>query len=118
MAMIGFSERAEHKWFVARWAYRQILEDVISNYPNDHELLELLGREIETDGLLTKFIEHDLAIRIAKAVQEVAVGTLSGTIRSGLHDKIPADDFRQNEYRKALQELLEAIPSPQEVRTA
>jgi|SRR5215510_12583798 len=33
MGLIGFSERAEQNWIVARWVYRQVLEDGILHCP-------------------------------------------------------------------------------------
>ena len=118
MAVIGFSDKAEHNWIVARWVYRQVLEDVISHFPNDPEMVEMLTRDIDTDGVLTQFIEHGLATRISQAIKEVTSGILSGNIRSGIHDKPSGTAHTINEYRKGLQELLKAIPSPEELKTA
>ncbi len=118
MAVIGFSDKAEHNWVVARWVYRQVLEDVISHFPNDSEMVDMLTQKIETDGLLTEFVEHSLAARITNAIREVTSGILSGNIRSGLQDKPSGTAHTINEYRKGLQRLLEAIPSPEELKTA
>ena len=45
MAVIGFSEKSEHNWVVARWVYRQVLEDVISHCPNDTEIVVAQGKD-------------------------------------------------------------------------
>jgi hypothetical protein len=118
MAVIGFSDKVEHNWIFARWVYRQVLEDVISHCPNDTEMVEMLTEKINTDGLLTEFLEPALAARVANAIKQVTSGILSGAIRSGIHDKSHGDAHRVKGYRNALQELLKAIPSPEELKTA
>jgi hypothetical protein len=35
MAGISFSDKPEETWVVAGWAFRQVLEDVASTYPDD-----------------------------------------------------------------------------------
>ncbi|HEV2963558.1 MAG TPA: hypothetical protein VG649_17155 [Candidatus Angelobacter sp.] len=118
MAVIGFSGKPEHNWIVARWVYRQILEDVISHCPEDSEIADKAANSLETDGLLIEFLEPSLAARITNAVRQVVAGILSGAIRSGIHDQSYGDADRVREYRKALQELLEAIPSPKGEKSA
>ena len=118
MAVVGFSDKPEHNWVVARWVYRQVLEDVISQFRSDSEMVELLVGKTETDGLLTEFVERSLATRTTSAIKEVATGILSGAIQSGLRDKPYGDPHRLQEYRKGLEQLIKAIPSPEDLRTA
>src|SRR5207247_2016343 len=100
------------------WVYRQVLEDVISQYKDDAQMVNTLTEHTDQDGLLTGFIEHALAVRITNAIKEVTSGILSGAIRSGIHDKPYGDAHRIEGYRRALQELLKAIPSLEELKTA
>jgi hypothetical protein len=81
-------------------------------------MVEMLTQKIETDGFLTELVEHSLAARITNAIKEVTTGILSGEFRSGLHDKPYGDAHRLKEYREGLQQLLKAIPSPEELKTA
>ena len=118
MAVIGFSSKPEYNWVVARWVYRQVLEDLISHCPEDSEIADTAANSLETDGLLMEFLEPSLAARITNAVREVVAGILSGAIRSGIHDQSYGDAYRVGEYRKALQELLQAIPSPEGQKSA
>jgi len=111
MAVISFLEKQEHNWVVARWAYRQILEDVISHCPADSEMIGVLADKMESDGLLMEFLEPALAARITSAIKRVAEGILSGAIRSAIQDKPSGTAHMVQEYRKGLQELLETIPS-------
>jgi len=88
------------------------LKDVISHCPTDHEIVDKAANSIETDGLLVEFLQPVLSASITNAVRQVAGGILSGEVRSGIQDESYGNAHRVEEYRKALQELLKAIPSP------
>ena len=111
MAVIGFSDRPEDIWLVAGWAFRQVLDDVISQYPGDSEMADEFAHSKTYSGLSVYSLEPDLAARVTNAIRQVATGILSGATRSGVHDQPYGDATTVEQYRGALQRLLEAIPS-------
>ena len=111
MAVIGFSDKPEEIWCVAGWAFRQVLDDVISQYPDDSELADEFARSKTYSGLSIDLLEPEFAARVTRAIREVANGILSGAIRSGIHDQPYGDARTVEQYREVLQQLLEAIPT-------
>lgn len=110
MAVIGFSDKPEEVWCVAGWAFRQVLDDVISQYPGDIEMADEFAQSKTYSGLSVDLLEPELAARATNAIRQVATGILSGAIRSGIHDQPYGDAMTVEQYREGLQELLEAIP--------
>lgn len=111
MAVIGFSDKPEEIWHIAGWAFRQVLDDVISQYPGDSEMADEFAHSKNYSGLSVELLKPELAARVTSAISRVATGILSGTIRSGIHDQPYGDATSVEQYRGALQQLLEAIPS-------
>ncbi len=112
MAVISFSEnKPEETWCVAGWAFRQVLDDVISQHPEDSEMAEKFDQAKDYKGLIVYMLEPEFAARITNAIRQVATGILSGAIRSGIHDQPYGDAETVEQYREGLQELLEAIPA-------
>jgi hypothetical protein len=115
---IAFSTKPEACWTVAGWAIRQILDDVTSQYPQDSEMAEEFEAAKAIDGLMVYLLHPDLAARVTNAIRGVATGVVSGTIRSGIHDQYYGDARTVEQYRDALQELLDAIPPPEGRKSA
>lgn len=113
MAVIGFSDRPEEVWCVAGWAFRQLRDDVLSQYPEDSEMANEFAVAETQGGLSVDFLEPELAARVTNAIRQVATGILSGAIRSGIHDQPYGNTQTVEEYRKGLQQLLEAFPRPE-----
>lgn len=111
MAVISFSKDPKNVWCVAGWAFRQILDDVIAQFPADSELLAKLEQSREIKGLIVERLSPEFAVRVTNSIKDVAEGILKGTIRSGIHDKPYGDQETVRQYFEALRELLEAIPS-------
>lgn len=111
MAVIGFSDKPEEIWCVAGWAFRQVLDDVISQYPEDSEMADEFAQSKTYSGLSVDLLEPELAAKVTSAIKQVAIGILSGAIRSGIHDKPYGDARTVEQYREGLQQLLEATPS-------
>lgn len=112
MAVISFTEdKPEETWCVAGWAFRQILDDVVSHYPEDSEMAENFERAKDYSGLIIYMLEPSLADVITNAIWQVATGILSGTIRSGITDQPYGDARTVEQYREGLQQLLEAFPA-------
>ncbi len=110
MAVIGFSDKPEEIWCVAGWAFRQVLDDVISQYPGDSEMADEIAQSKAYSGLSVDLLEPELAARITSAIMRVTTDVLSGAIRSGIHDQPYGDAKTVEQYREGLQQLLEAIP--------
>ncbi|MEK6288886.1 MAG: hypothetical protein AABO57_24470 [Acidobacteriota bacterium] len=111
MAVIGFSDRPEEIWCVAGWAFRQVLDDVISQYPEDSEMADEFALSKTQSGLSIDLLGLELAVRVTNAIRQVATGILSGAIRSGIVDQSYGDAKTVEQYQEGLQQLLEAIPS-------
>jgi len=112
MGVISFSNRPEATWSVAGWAFRQILDDVISQYPEDTEMaIALENAKTAYDGLIIDMLEPQLAARSANLIRLVASCILSGTIRSGIYDQPFGDARTVEQYQNALRELLRLLPS-------
>lgn len=111
MAVIGFSDKPEEIWCVAGWAFRQVLDDVISQYPEDSEMAEAFALSKTQSGLHVDMLEPKLGAKVTDAIRQVAKGILSGTIRSGIVDKPYGDTMTVEQYREGLQQLLEVLPA-------
>jgi hypothetical protein len=111
MAVISFSDKPEQTWCVAGWAFRQVLNDVLSEFPDDAEMAEAFERADALSGLHIDGLEPQLAARITHAITHVVQGILSGTIQSGIHRQDYSGGNTVPEYRKGLQQLLDAIPN-------
>jgi hypothetical protein len=110
MAVIGFSDKPEEIWCVAGWAFRQVLHDVISQYPEDSEMAYEFTLAEANSGLSVDLLESELKTRVTNAIRQVALGILSGVIQSGIHDQPYGDATTVEQYREGLRQLLEVIP--------
>jgi hypothetical protein len=110
MGAIAFSSGPEHSWAMAGWVLRQVLDDTASQHPDDSEMTTEFGAAKAIDGLMVYLLPPQLAARVTKAIRDVAVGILSGNIRSGIVDQPYGDKRTVLQYREALQALLKAIP--------
>ena len=117
MGAIAFSTKPEESWVVAGWAFRQILDDIAGQHPDDSEIARKFEEAKAIGGLIVYRLHPDLAARVTTAIKDVAKGILSGAIRSGIVDQAYGDERTVAEYRKGLQQLLEAIPV-QEIRAS
>ena len=111
MAVISFSEQPNEIWCVAGWAFRQLLDDVISQYPENEEMAAKFEESKTYGGLVLYLLKPEMAENFATAIRKVAEGILSGTISSGLINQTYGDAVTIEQYRSALKELLEALPS-------
>lgn len=111
MAVISFAKNEpERIWSVAGWAFRQVLDDVISHYPGDTEMVDEFDQSKDYSGLILYRLPPEFAARITNAIRDVVAGILSGAIRSGIHDQPYGDTTTVEQYQRALQLLLETIP--------
>ena len=108
MALIGWQNTSD-SWVVAGWAFRQVLEDVRSQFCTDAEMISKLELARDLKYLFIDSFSPDLAKRLANAIRETATGILSGAVRSGLIDKPYANANAIAEYRSALPELIAVV---------
>jgi hypothetical protein len=111
MAVISFSDQPMEIWCVAGWAFRQLLDDVISQHPENAEMAAKLEESKTYGGLVLYLLKPEMADKLATAIRKVAEGILSGAIPSGLINQAYGDALTIEQYRSALKELLEAVPS-------
>lgn len=114
MAVIGFSDKPEEIWCVAGWAFRQVLDDVISQHPKDAEMADEFFHSKTYSGLSVDQLKPELAARVTNAIRQVATGILSRKIKSGITDQPYGDAMTVEQYREGLQKLLEVIPHSDE----
>jgi hypothetical protein len=118
MAAIAFSSDPEKGWVVAGWVMRQVLDDVISQHPDDSEMAAEFTLAKLTSGISVHSLEPEFATRVTNAIRQTVTGILSGTIRSGIHDQPYGNAMTAEQYLEALRELLQAIPSPEGRKSA
>ena len=116
MGAIAFSTKPEESWVVAGWAFRQVLDDTASQYPDDFEMAKEFEEAKAISGLMVYRLRPDLAAKVTSAIKNVVAGILSGQIRSGIVDQRYGDERTAREYRKGLQQLMETIPGAQSER--
>jgi len=109
MATIGWHKKPADAWVVAGWAFRQVLEDVRSQYSTDADMISELELARDLKYLFIDSFSPDLAKRLANAIRDTAAGILSGAIRSGLLDQPYGDANAIAEYRSALPELIAVV---------
>src|ERR1051326_1106995 len=97
---------------------RLVLDDLISQFPEDSQMAAEFTYAKTTSGILVQSLEPKFAARVTSAIRQTLTGILSGTIRSGIHDQPYGDAKTVEQYRAALQELLKAIPSPEGCKSA
>lgn len=111
MAVISFSDQPDEIWCVAGWAFRQILDDVLSQHPEDREMAATFEEAKAYKGLSLRLLEPEMAKKLANAIRKVAEGILSGAISSGLINQTYGNAATIEQYRLGLKQLLDAIPS-------
>lgn len=87
-----------------------MLDDVVSQYPDDAEMADKFEQSKTYSGLILYMLPPEFAARTTNAIRQVATGILRGAIRSGIHDQPYGDAMTVEQYREGLQELLEAMP--------
>ena len=106
MGVITFSDSDEATWYVASWVFRQLLDDVTRNYPNDTEMVEKFEEAKLYSGLILYLLEGSFADRIKHAITTVAAGILNGSIQSGIGEQPYGDATTVEQYLDSLKELI------------
>src|SRR5688572_15579078 len=110
MAVIGFSDKPEQIWCVAGWAFRQVIDDVLSHHPCDPATRAKLEQARALKGLPLYRLDAKLASNVTDAIRDVITRILSGEIQSGIHDQTYGDAVTVMQFHRSLRELLEMIP--------
>jgi hypothetical protein len=113
MGAIAFSDKPEECWVVAGWAFRQVLDDTASQYPNDFQIMEAFDEAKAISGLMIHMLKPELASKVTLAIRSVVTGILAGTIRSSIFNQAYGDERTVEEYRRGLYQLLDTFPSTQ-----
>ena len=106
MAVITFPD--EQVWLAARWAFRQLLEDVRDRLPDDREVAEEFERATALDGLHLGEIEPSVAERVSRELRQFTVGFLRGSQRSKVAERYP-DAESQEMYRSGVAQLAKLL---------
>jgi rubrerythrin len=111
MAVIAFSKKPENTCVVAGWAFRQVLDDTVSQHPEDSEMAREFEEAKYIPGLNLYLLEPEFANRITQAIRQAIMGILSGEIQSGIVKQPHGDKLTIEQYHDGLRELLRAIPT-------
>ena len=109
MGVISFLDSSEGIWHVAGWAFRQVLDDVARNFPDDHEMSEKFEQSKLYSGLIVYRLEPSFAHRIVRAIQTVVSGILNGSVQSGISEQPYGDANTIEQYFRALEDLLHIL---------
>lgn len=109
MGIIGFSPLPEDMWYVAGWAFRQVLDDVSRQHWNDKELVEEFELAELHGALMLDRLEPSLAGRIEAAISNVVNGILAGDIPSGITEQPYGDEHTVQQYFESLRDLMQIL---------
>lgn len=109
MARIGWLHKEGPAWVVSSWTFRQLLEDVIAQHPDDPELHIELKAASATKTILLDSFHPDLSRRLAEAIRHTASDIWSGELQSSLSRKPYGSDGLVAEYRHALERLVAVV---------
>lgn len=105
MGVIRTSDTREGTWAVAGWAFRQLLDDVCHQYPDDIELRKKFEQAKLHSGLILYLLEPSFADRITNAISNVVDELLAGRIRSGIGEQPYGDAPTIAQYLESLRGL-------------
>lgn len=108
MARIGWLQN-EGAWVVSSWTFRQLLEDVIAQHPDDPELHFELKTASGTKTIILDSFHPELSQRLAEAIRETASGICTGQQQTTLSRKLYGTDGLVAEYRHSLEKLVAVV---------
>lgn len=111
MARIGWLNKPGDAWVVSSWTFRQLLEDVLSHYPDDLEMASEFKIASGVKHLYLDSFHPDLAGRLIEAIRDTASAISSGRIPTHLSAKPYGTSSIVAEYRHALEKLVALIGS-------
>ncbi len=110
-ARIGWANKKDDAWVVSSWTFRQLLEDVLSLYPDDPELTSELNAASRVKHLFLDNFHPDMTEKVTDAIRETAAGICSGRLQSRLAAKPYGTPDMVAEYRLALEKLVAMVGS-------
>jgi hypothetical protein len=106
MVIIKFTSGTD--WYKANWVFRQIVNDVIAQSPDDVEV-SFIMKQGQSYGLLSlDKLDSTVASKVVQAIRKVAEETLAGNI-PGWKGTKPDDAKGQQMYLRSIAELLDLI---------
>ena len=108
---IGWAKKPESAWVVSSWTFRQLLEDVLFQYPNDPELASKLKTASHAKCLFLDSFHPELTTRVTEAIRETASAICSGRIETSLVLKPYGTADIVSEYRRSLEKLVALLGS-------
>lgn len=96
---------------VSSWTFRQLLEDVLSQYPDDSDLASEFDRATRVKCLYLDNFHPDFAGRLTAAIHGTASAIASGQIPTRLAVKPYGTPEIIAEYRRALEKLVALVGS-------
>ena len=115
MARVGWLNKPDHVWVVSSWTFRQLLEDVLTSYPDDPEMVSEFKIASGVKHLYLDSFHPDLAGRLIEAIRETASAIASGRIPTRLAAKPYGTSSIVAEYRQSLERLVAMIGSTPDV---
>ena len=107
--VVSLAKNPEYIWYVAGWAFRQLLEDVSRQYAYDTQIVKELEKAELHYGLILHSLDAPIADRITQAISNVIDGILNHTIRSGIEEQPYGNRVTVEQYFEALNELSRMI---------
>jgi hypothetical protein len=108
---IGWLNKPNHAWVVSSWTFRQLLEDVLTSYPDDPEMATEFKIASDVKHLYLDSFSPDLAGRVIEAIRETASAISSGRVPTRLAVKPYGTSTIVVEYRQSLEKLVAMIGS-------
>ena len=109
MGVITYSNSKE-SWVVARWAFRQFLQDLSRQHQDDIEITRKIEQAAALDGIHLELIDAVLASKILEGIRRTATGIHSGSICSTVVENYP-DPESQQMYHEGISELVKLLES-------
>lgn len=107
MAVIQIAEGRE--WFVARWAYRWLMESAMAECGEDSSCRSLFEQSLALDGLHLEMLESEQIAKIRKVLSRVAQAAANGEAPPVEVEGRVLDDRSQKEYRSAAGNLVKLL---------
>ncbi len=108
---IGWLNQPEKSWVVSSWTFRQLLEDVLTQCPDDADLTREFKTASQTKHLILDSFDPELTTRMIEAIRDTASAISSGRIETRLALKPYGTAEIVAEYRQSLEKLVALLGS-------
>lgn len=108
MAGISFRNDAVGIWIVAGWGFRQIINDLKSNYILEQDILAAITEAEHVGVFHVWMLDQHLQTIITVLLEQLCIGILDGSLQSIIPDSYNDAETRAA-YRQGVVSLLETI---------